>query len=200
MIGTTTFNCISFERYAYLFCQIKQLDLNWCIGRLFEQKNDAEECQYVFDIWQDTISDEVLRYMALPGIGLEQRKSVYLRTDERLPYFIECSAPRNNRSDRFWFLQNMKMEYMGVGYNDPFEYMIRSRAITQHTNCYLGRSKDDLFDAERARNDDEFWKQHLPNLDEKPWNVYHLAEPLFKEVDYSFIILNQYGNKIQYHR
>lgn len=194
MIGTTTFNCISVERYAYLFCQITDLDLNWCFGRLFEQENDSGECQYVFDVWQDTISDEVLPYMTLPGIDLSQRKSVYVRNEE-LPYYVECSSPRNDRPDRFWFLQNMGMQY-----NDQFEYMIRSRAITHHTNCYLGRTKDDFFDARRARNDKDFWVQNLPNIDEKPWNVYHPAEPLFKEVNYSCTVFNQYGKEIRYHR
>lgn len=179
MIGTESINCISVERFAYLFCQIHQLDINMNFGRLFEQENDAGECQYVYEIYQDKLSDELLEWIVLPGIDLTTRETVYVRSLET-PYFIECSSPPRYRGDVKYWLNLMKLDYY-----DAFEFMMRSRAITHHTNCYLGRTATDFFDAWRARNDDAFYRKHSPNLAETPENVFHPAERLFDSVHYS---------------
>lgn len=179
MIDVTSIYGINVERFGYIFCYIKQKNVNILIGRMFEQENDAGERQYVYEIYQDAISDELLYYIVLPGIDLTTRETVYIRSGET-PYFVECSVPPRRRGDVKRFLGYMKMEYY-----DEFEYMLRSRAITHHTNCYLGRTPVDFFDNPyKAMMDRDFWFDNLPNLNETPENVFHRAERVFKDVHY----------------
>ena len=180
MIGTESISCISVERYCYLFTQVRDLNLN--IGRFFEQENDAGERQYVYEIYQDKLTPEIRILITLPGIDLMTGESVYVRNTET-PYFVECSVPPKFRPDAPIYLKSMGLEYY-----DEFEHMMRSRAITHHTNCYLGRTATDFFDAKRARRCKEFWDANLPNLAESPENVFHKAERLFSQVDYDVTI------------
>lgn len=179
MIGITSYSCINVERYAYLFYELDDRKVNFCFGRFFEQENDAGERQYVYEIWQEKIKD-VVQDIVLPGIDLTAGQQVYVRNGE-VPCFVEYSVPPLCRSEK-----NIRMYlgFMQMNYYDEFLYMLRSRYITQHTNCYLGVTEDDLFDAQRARRDREFWDANLPNMKITPVNEFHRAERLFDEVNY----------------
>lgn len=157
--------CANAERTAYLFYQGQ--GMNICFGKFKEQANDAGEYQFVFEIDQSVITDEMLDYMVLPGIGLEQRRSIYYRSYE-IPYFVECSTIQDGRGDLQWYLNNV-----GMDYNDKFEFMLRTRAITHHTNCYLGRFPTDFADAKRIYDDPEYAKTVIPNLNVQPENEWH---------------------------
>lgn len=157
--------CADVERTAYLFFQ--GIGLNICFGKFKEQANDAGETQYVFEIDNKVLTDEILDYIVLPGIGLEQRRDIYYRSYDE-PYFVECSTIQNGRGDLKWYLNNV-----GMDYNDKFEFMLRTRAITHHTNCYLGRFPTDFIDAMRVRNDPVYAKKVIPNLNFQPENEFH---------------------------
>lgn len=181
MIGTESFYGINVERYGYIFYQSADRVRNLCIGRLFEQENDAEELQYVFEIWQERIEDEWIDDIVLPGIDLKQRKRVYVRNEEQ-PCFIQYAVPPECRP-----YENLRfyLDFQQMKYYDAFEYMLRSRAVSRNSNCYMGRAEDDLFDLRTAKEFGEYYYERVPNLDEKEWNVYHKAERLFDEVYYS---------------
>lgn len=157
--------CASAERTAYLFYQ--GLGKNICFGKFKEQANDAGEYQFVFEIDNNVLTEEILDDIVLPGIDLTQRRDVYIRSYD-IPYFVECSTIQDGRGDLKWYLSNMKMDY-----NDRFEYMLRSRAITHHTNCYLGRFPTDFEDAKRIMDDPRYAKNVLPNLNVYPENEWH---------------------------
>lgn len=182
MISIESIYGVDVERAGYLFCQIPKLNYNKCFGKFYEQENDCGERQYVFEIWNNRLPDSMIDWVVLPGIDLTQRHDVYVRSRE-VPVFVEYSVPPPHRgindSNTKMFLGFMKMDYY-----DEFEYMLRSRSITHHTNCYLGRTEDDVYDAIRAKNDREFAFATLPNLSETEENVFHRAKRRFKEVHY----------------
>lgn len=182
MISTESIYGIDVERIGYLFYQVPEFNANVCFGKLYEQENDSGERQYVFEIWNERIPDELLDWIVLPGIDLEQRKSVYVRSGET-PCLVEYSVPPRHRGINNENT-NMFLGFMKMDYYDEFEYMLRSRCITHHTNCYMGRTETDFFDAIKAKRDRDFWDANLPNLAETPENVFHRAERKFKEVHY----------------
>ena len=165
--------CANIERTGYLFYQ--GLGKNICFGKFKEQGNDAGEYQYVFEIDNSVLTEDILDDIVLPGIDLTQRRDVYIRSYV-MPYFVECSTIQDGREDL--------KEYLGfahMDYNDRFEFMLRTRAITHHTNCYLGRFSTDFEDAKRIMDDPlGYAKQVLPNLNVQPENEWH-------EIDYHVI-------------
>lgn len=178
MICTHSISGVDVERVAYIFGQLSNPNVNMLIGKFYEQENDCGERQYVYEVYQNRISHEIRRQLQLPGIDLTTKQDIYIRSYE-IPYFVECSVPPRNRPDvKFW------LDRVGLDYYDEFEFMLRTRAISQHTNCYLGRTSDDYFDVLRAKSDPDFWRANVPNLDEKPENVFHKAMSELVGVDY----------------
>lgn len=168
MIYTTPIGCANTERFCYLFFQSKDRDVNVCFGKFIEQENDAREVQYIFDLDKSVLTQEDLDEIVLPGIDVTLDKDVYVRS-YNIPYFMECSTVPDSREDLAYWLKLYHLEY-----NDKFEYMMRSRAITQKSNCYLGRHPGDFVDLWRARlGDKDYWDSITPNLDERPENVWH---------------------------
>lgn len=167
MISITPIACANVERCAYIFYCDSARGINKCIGKFIEQENDAGEIQYLFIFFWDRITEEDLRYIIVPGIDLEQKLSVYVRSYE-IPYFVESATLQEQRGDLPLFLEAYQMDFY-----DRFEFMLRTRAVTHHSNCYLGRTVTDFYDADRWRVDPEFRKATLPNLAEVPENVFH---------------------------
>lgn len=180
MINTTSIQDVIIERYAYLFCNLENTDINIRFGRFFEQENEDGELQYVFDIDNSVLTPFILKRILLPGIDLTQGHDIYVRNGE-LPCFV---AYHRINTDRDPWNVKMFLDYVKLDYVDNFEYMLRSRCISHYTNCYLGRHPDDYYDFWRARRDHEFRRSTLPNLDSRPYNEFHKAERLFKEVNY----------------
>lgn len=167
MVYTTPIACANVERFCYLFFQNKAGTVNKCFGKFLEQENDAGEVQYIFDIDKSVLTEEDLDELVLPGIDLTLDRTVYVRS-YNIPYFVECSTIQNQRGDLNYWLKLHHLDY-----NDKFEYMMRSRAITQKTNCYLGRFPTDFEDANRIKDDDVYARSILPNLNEVLENTWH---------------------------
>lgn len=170
MIDTKSICCPNVERKAYIFFHDAMYkDVNKLIGEFIEQSNDAGEIQYVFKFYYDVLTEGDIQRISFPGIDLEQRKDVYIRSGG-IPYFVECSVVPKNRGDVKRWLRMHKMDYY-----DEFEYMLRSRAITSHTNCYLGRTKDDKIDLYKYKQwGSEYQLSHFPNMPcGNPENDYH---------------------------
>ena len=87
-----------------------------------------------------------------------------------LPYFLECRIPPKNRS-------NIKSTYdrLQMNYYDPFEMVMRSRGISQHDFCYIGRTPTDFFDRHYYMDIAPLQlKEQLPNLPcGNPENDFH---------------------------
>ena len=167
MICTEPIACANVERVAYLFFQNHRGSVNVCFGKFIEQENDAGEFQFVFLVDKSVFTEEDLQEIVLPGIDLFQDRDVYVRSYE-IPYFVECSVIPKGRGDlKEW------MNYFKMDYYDPFVMMLRSRAITHHTNCYLGCAPDDFEDANRIKRDVDYAKAVIPHLREEPENVFH---------------------------
>lgn len=159
--------CPIIERVAYIIYFDELSKESKCIGTFVEQENDAGEVQYVFNINQSMIEESEIYVVTVPGIDITTRQSRYVRSGI-LPYFLECCSPRKDRGDTEWVLKEM-----GMNYWDRFEYMLRSRAITSRSNCYVGRYPTDYIDFERAKKDVQYLKSIRPNLDEQDDNVFH---------------------------
>ncbi len=172
MICIEPIACANVERVAYIIYQDKHRGIHKCIGHFIEQENDAGECQFLFVMDWNSLTEEDLDYVVVPGIDLEQHREVYVRSYE-IPYFVECCTVPDGRGDLKRWLHRM-----GMDYNDKFEFMLRSRAITHHSNCYLGRTPTDFCDAVRVMSDIEYSRRILPNLAETPENIFH---PIIKE-------------------
>lgn len=167
MIRWDPIACPNVERYCYLFFQSRKRDVNVCFGRFIEQENDAGEFQFIFEIDRSKLSEDDLKEIILPGIDLNLPTSVYVRS-YYLPYYVVAHTFQDCRADKdFWLRKH------GMTHNDRFEYMMRSRAISCHTNCYLGRTPTDFIDYYRAQRDPEYLWSVIPNVEEKPGNGWH---------------------------
>lgn len=167
------------ERISYLMYQEPAFNINKCFGRFIEQENDAGEVQYLFVIDWDSLTERDIQYISLPGIDLEQHLSVFIRSYD-IPYFVQCSSISKSRGDlKFW------LDMMHMTYYDRFEFMLRSRAITRHTQCYLGRTPIDFCDAQRVKFDLEYGHREIPNLAETSENSFHpIEEQWYDTEDY----------------
>lgn len=150
--------------------------INKCIGEFIEQENDAGETQWLFKFYYDEITDWDLWHIEFPGIDVMLKKETFIRSGD-IPFFVECSTIPDERDDLKFYLDSVKMDYY-----DKFEFMLRTRAITVHTNCYLGRTKDDKIERERYRHDMEYRRKHHPNLLFNPENEFHPIEGKQKEI------------------
>ena len=167
MISACRIESPNVERTCYIFYYNQNTKRSKCIGTLSEQENDAGEVQYVYKIRQDLISDEELKDIVLSGIDLSTRESEYIRSDG-IPYFIGKCLPRRDRSN---FKEQLALEKMD--YYDPFEFLMRCRNITHHSNCYVGRSATDICDFGRAMVDSDYYASLLANTNEQPENKFH---------------------------
>ena len=157
--------CPTVERKAYIFFCDKKV--NKCIGEFIEQENDAGETQWLFKMYWDQIDEYDIQMCSLPGIDLTLHSEVYVRSYDE-PYFMECCTIPNGRGDLKWYLDRV-----GMTYNDKFEFMLRYRAVTHHSNTYLGRTPYDKIDRVHARDDSEYYRKIIPNLNVSPENEYH---------------------------
>lgn len=160
MVDTRSICCPDHERKAYIFFHdALYRDVNKLIGEFIEQSNDAGEVQYVFKFYFDKLTAGDLQRINFPGIDLYTRKDLYSRSGE-IPYYVECSVVPKNRGDVQRYLSSLKMDYY-----DPFECMLRSRAISNHTNCYLGRTKEDKIDLYKYKQWGSLYQlSHFPNM------------------------------------
>ncbi len=166
MISTQLVPGVDHERKAYIMYQTSD-NINKCIGSFTEQCNDSDEVQYIFEIYQDKLSDRERACITIPGIDITTGERIHVRS-YGLPYFLERCTPRKTREDTPEYLQSLQLDYI-----DPFECTVRSRAITHHSDCYVGRFPTDFIDFKRAQKDFTYYKSIIPNLDEQPENVYH---------------------------
>ena len=61
MISAQEIACPNIERKCHImYCNFNTGESK-CIGSLVEQENDAGEVQYVYNIWQDKITDDDLQ-------------------------------------------------------------------------------------------------------------------------------------------
>lgn len=156
------------ERKAYIFFNpYEDPSVNKCIGEFIEQENDAGEVQYLFRFYQDRITDWDLDHIAFPGIDMDLRKNEYVRSGG-LPYYVECSTIQDGRGDLKRWLDRVHLDF-----NDKFEYMVRTRAITQKTNCYLGRNPEDKINLVEWKKWGEYQKSHFPNMPIDDSNEFH---------------------------
>lgn len=73
MIYIDPIACANVERVSYIFYQNFDSTINKCVGRFIEQENDAGEVQYLFDIYQDRISEQDAKEIVIPGIDVTFR-------------------------------------------------------------------------------------------------------------------------------
>ena len=128
--------CADVERKCYIFYG----PTSRCIGEFKEQSNDAGEIQYVWDMYWNVLDTMDITDIILPAIDLNRREFPYIRSGG-VPYYVECSTVPEYRGDLPKILKDFGMDYY-----DRFELMLRSRAISNKSNCYLGRTRDDVFD------------------------------------------------------
>lgn len=166
MISTEPIEFVTTERVCYLFYYNARKKINKCIGKLINQENDFGDYQYKFVIDWSVITVEDLDDIVLSGIDLHLRSKVYIRSND-VPYFVKRGVPQKERADSLEALQSMQMEYF-----DDFEYLMRSRGISHHTNCYVGRYPTDFCEPDKAY-DREYYATHFPNLAEQPYNCWH---------------------------
>lgn len=159
MISNKRIGCVNIQRKAYIFYHDSlNTSVNKLIGEFFEQENDAGEVQYLFKIFQSNITEEEVYKICLPGIDLSLRLNEYVRSGG-IPYFMECCTIPSNRGDLKRWLNNVALDY-----DDKFEFMLRTRAITHHSNCYLGRTATDKIDLNEYKKWGTYQKEHFPNL------------------------------------
>lgn len=158
MISNKRVACLNVQRKAYLFYHGRDMCKSRLIGEFFEQENDAGEVQYLFKINNSVIADDEVDKICLPGIDLSFRLDEYVRSGG-IPYFVECCTIPDGRGDLKRFLDLVEMDF-----NDKFEFMLRTRAVTHHSNCYLGRTPDDTIDLNKYKEWGEYQKTHFPNL------------------------------------
>ena len=170
MITAERIVCPNVERTCYLIYYCWKTNTSKCIGTLTEQENDAGETMYVYDIWQDKLTDDDRQNCVLSGIDWSLKEKQYVRSGG-IPYFIDRCIPRKERSDYWEQLKRMQMDYF-----DPFEFLMRSRNLTNHCSCYVGRFATDFVDVGRAQHDGSYLRSLLPNLNEQPENVFHPIE------------------------
>lgn len=167
MISAQEIACPNIERKCYImYCNFNTGESK-CIGSLVEQENDAGEVQYVYNIWQDKITDDDLHDIILSGIDLNLRQTRYVRSGG-LPIFIDKCTPKRARYDYKRLIHRQHLDYY-----DPFEFMMRCRNMTHHSNCYVGRTPTDFCDFKRAMKDSDYYSSLMPNLKETPENVFH---------------------------
>ncbi len=168
MISTERIGYPTVERKAYIFFNpFYKPEINMCVGEFIEQENDAGESQYLFRIYFDELPEEVIKILYVPGIDISLRKKEYVRSGNK-PYYVTCSTIADCRGDKKWWLN-----LVGLTYNDDFEFMLRTRAITQKCECYLGRTRDDKIDLIEYKKWGDYQKSLFPNLNEVPENVFH---------------------------
>ena len=167
MINITPIGCPSVQRVAYIIYFDKVTRDSLCIGKFIEQENDAGEVQYLFVMDWNVITDDLVEILTVPGIDLTLHSDVYIRSYQ-IPYFLERCVIQRGRGDFEYYQKLMQMDYV-----DEFEFMLRSRGITHHSNCYVGRTPTDFCDMMRAMHDREYAASILPNLNVSPENEFH---------------------------
>ena len=147
------------ERKAYIFFYDMWRDnVNKLIGEFIEQSNDNGDIQYLFKIYYNVLDSTDLKHIVIPGIDVEQMKDVYVRSGGS-PVFITQSVVPKGRGD-----VNATLNHLQMKHYDPFEMMLRSRAITRYTNCYLGRTTTDFVDVKEYKKYSDYFYSKYPNL------------------------------------
>lgn len=171
MITNERIGCPNVERKAYIFYNAPfDHSINICIGEFIEQENDAGEVQYLHRFYYDEIPDYLVDIIDFPGIDISLREKEFVRSGG-IPYYAECSTIADCWTDKKYWWSRVCLDY-----DDKFEYMLRTRAITQKTNCYLGRYKENKVDLFEYKKWGDYQKSIFPNLDERPENVFHEIE------------------------
>lgn len=159
-ISTQRISCPNVERKCYIFWQSPyEPERNKLIGELIEQENDAGENMFLFKFYYDTFEERDWEDITVSGIDLTRKEEIIVRSG-REPYFITGRIPPRCREDL-----DVTFKRLQIDYYDPFEMILRSRAISQHDWCYTGRTPTDFFDRHYYRDIAPLeLKKVIPNL------------------------------------
>ncbi len=111
---------VNARRTCYLYYK------DTCVGSLTEEKNPADETDWVFKIYWDAYDRVGQPYIM--AVDTDLRLDEYVINI--LPYFVYART----KSDRYEGLEE-DLARVGMKYNDKFEFMLRTRG-----NC----SRDDI--------------------------------------------------------
>jgi hypothetical protein len=108
----------------------------YCIGRLIEETNDAEEADWVikmnWDVWEKYCRQD------LQGINMDLRLDEYVRSFT--PGFVRHRTMAEARPDKLYYVKEYGMQY----YNH-FDFMVYSRGRAGSDSFYIGVEVDDVY-------------------------------------------------------
>ena len=107
---------------------------------MIEQENDAGENIFLFKFYYDEWDEYDWENIIVSGIDINRREYPIVRSGG-LPYYIEGRIPPKECGDLWRTFERLQIDYY-----DPFEMVMRSRGVSQHDNCYVGRTPNDKID------------------------------------------------------
>lgn len=120
--------CICSSRTCYII--FKEI----CIGELIEERNDADEFDWVIKMYWDKW--EEAGRPSMPGINTDLRLDEYVRSF--LPVIVTQRTIPEGRADL-----PSEMKRLGMRYYDRFEFMVRNHGLCGNNMLTIGRTPDD---------------------------------------------------------
>ena len=108
-------------RKSGIICVRGDYNIEYKLCRITQITHKEDDYSYVFEPNYSVMDLLTPFYFdGIPGLDLDLRKTIYMRSHMR-PVFISERVPPNNREDLYELLEEVGMTYM-----DPLEYLIRT--------------------------------------------------------------------------